>query len=372
MNKRKFLGILRDERINSNLIDVANKEVLLNKEIVLKNPKNDADERVSWLLSFDDYECNSENNVYTFNIDFLNEIYNAISDYSERDYYVSYNLNDVEVDWVDVQQKIDLTIEEGKKIEIALEVYKLLNEVSLEKKIESLKLKDDVSENNFIVKWSEIISLFHKPEFDVGYYSLYSKKPLRRLYVDFLNREVDNNWKEWVFWGILNKNILEGYLLYDLEKFKDDVFSDDYWISFITSLKFEKYNVVDIWSNFYSLSIINDRLSKIINQDDNKRPKEEEHFTEHPMSALEIAYYAYYMSEAKEKFTVNPFPSDKAYKELEEEFGKNWANIKNSYNEIFKDEDIRLKASRRSKITAVLNHLSPDAKILANKELQRI
>ncbi|WP_426431029.1 hypothetical protein ACPX19_01415 [Winogradskyella sp. HB-48] len=266
MNKRRFLGILRGEKINSSLIDAANKKVLLNKEIVLKNPKNNPDDLVSWILAFDDDEYNREHNLYTLNIDFLNEIYNAISDYSERDYHVSYDLDDVEVDWVDVQQKIDLAIEEGKKKEIALEVYKLINEVSLEKKVESLKIKDDVSENSFFVKWSEIISIFRKSEFDVDYYTLYSKKPLRRLYVDFLNREVDNNWKNWVFYGILNEKILGDYLSYDLGKFKDDVFSDDYWNSFVTSLKFEEYNVVDIWSNFYSLSIINERLSKIINQ----------------------------------------------------------------------------------------------------------
>ena len=276
MIETKFLGLLRNEKIGSDLLDDTNMHVLVKKGIISKDPNNDPEELIRWsFFNNDEYHGKEGNNFYTFNFDFINEIYNVISFYAESENleYLSYNLNNVEVNWIDVKQKIDLAVGEEKKKEIAQKVYDLLNEEGLEKKLENLRLdlvdfNDDFDESYYSSLWSNITSIFKKPQLDVTGYSLKDKYPLRRLYFDFLNRNVDNNWKEWIFYCILNENILKEYLMFDLKKENDDWYYDNpsealYY--FIHSLKFEKYDIINIWSNFSSLKIFNDLLLKIIN-----------------------------------------------------------------------------------------------------------
>lgn len=277
MIETKFLGLLRNEKIGSNLLDDANKQILVEKGIISKDPNNDPEELIRWSFFDDDeYHSEEENNTYAFNFDFINEIYNVISFYAESENldYLSYNLNNVEVNWIDVKQKINLAVNEERKKEIAQKVYDLLNEENLEKKLESLRLdvvdfNNDFDESYYLNLWSNIKSIFKKPQLDATGYSLSDIYALRRLYFDFLNRNVDNNWKEWVFYGILYEPILKGYLMFDPENeyMADELYPDNFphaLYSFIHSLKFKKYDIVDIWSNFYNLNIINNLLLQII------------------------------------------------------------------------------------------------------------
>jgi|26BtaG_2_1085354.scaffolds.fasta_scaffold00262_2 hypothetical protein len=87
------------------------------------------------------------------------------------------------------------------------------------------------------------------------------------------------------------------------------------------------------------------------------------------LSALEVAYYAYYMCEAKESFVSVDFPSQLAWAELSKTFRVNAKNIQLSYNQISRYRDIRLGKGRGKKIQKVMKHLHPKALTFAESDL---
>ena len=77
MIETKFLGLLRNEKIGSDLLDDTNMHVLVKKGIISKDPNNDPEELIRWsFFNNDEYHGKEGNNFYTFNFDFINEIYN--------------------------------------------------------------------------------------------------------------------------------------------------------------------------------------------------------------------------------------------------------------------------------------------------------
>ncbi|MDH7913212.1 hypothetical protein [Winogradskyella sp. SYSU M77433] len=131
------------------------------------------------------------------------------------------------------------------------------------------------------------------------------------------------------------------------------------------------YELLKEWSLFYEANYI---LNEIKNQ--LKKLENSIYYdcvsNSSKISALEIAYYAYYQSQSKPKFLNNTFPSEAAYKELSAIYGPHWANIKKSYLEIFRDKDKRLKYSRKAKIKKIIPFLSNDAQDIAIKEFDSI
>ena len=73
----------------------------------------------------------------------------------------------------------------------------------------------------------------------------------------------------------------------------------------------------------------------------------------------DIAYYIQYMSETKSLKLENPFPSDKAWKEIGDMFQKNWKNIQQAYNTISLNREERLKPSKIKNIEFVIKELLP-------------
>ncbi|WP_299111732.1 hypothetical protein [uncultured Winogradskyella sp.] len=120
------------------------------------------------------------------------------------------------------------------------------------------------------------------------------------------------------------------------------------------------------WSNCFDKKCILEYIKREI---DNLKLNSH---SKNKLSALEIAYYAYYMKEARESFTVEQFPSDAAHKELGERFNTNWTNIKKNYIEISTKKNLRLKATRRDKILNCKKFLKPSALNIANKEIKGI
>jgi hypothetical protein len=87
----------------------------------------------------------------------------------------------------------------------------------------------------------------------------------------------------------------------------------------------------------------------------------------------DIAYYIHYMSETKVLKLDSPFPSDRAWKEIGERFGKNSKNIQKAYNLINSDSSERLKKSKINNITYVIEEMlgdDEDARELAKDELK--
>lgn len=74
----------------------------------------------------------------------------------------------------------------------------------------------------------------------------------------------------------------------------------------------------------------------------------------------DIAYYVYYMKETKSLKLENPFPSEKAWKEIGELFQKNWKNVQKVYNSISGNREERLKASKIKNIEHVIKELLPN------------
>ena len=65
------------------------------------------------------------------------------------------------------------------------------------------------------------------------------------------------------------------------------------------------------------------------------------------------------MSETKSLKLENPFPSDKAWKEIGDMFQKNWKNIQQAYNTISLNREERLKPSKIKNIEFVIKELLP-------------
>jgi len=88
----------------------------------------------------------------------------------------------------------------------------------------------------------------------------------------------------------------------------------------------------------------------------------------------DLAYFVYYTDLSKELQTENPFPSDKAWKEIGERFEKNAKNIQTTYNQIVNNQEERLKKSRKKTIEYLVENMLndyPDAKKNAEIELKQ-
>lgn len=89
----------------------------------------------------------------------------------------------------------------------------------------------------------------------------------------------------------------------------------------------------------------------------------------------DVAYAVYYQEYTDTLETKNQFPSEDAWKEIAEGYGKHWKNSQMVYNAIIKDEVERLQPSRRKNIEYVITHMLSDkqeAKLLAEDELNLI
>jgi len=89
----------------------------------------------------------------------------------------------------------------------------------------------------------------------------------------------------------------------------------------------------------------------------------------------DLAYLIYYLEQTKQLKTKNPFPSDKAWREIGEKHNKNWKNIQIVYNEISTKEEERLQDSRKKNLQYVLDSLLegfPKAQALLEDELKKV
>ncbi|WP_336128366.1 hypothetical protein [Mesoflavibacter sp. CH_XMU1422-2] len=125
----------------------------------------------------------------------------------------------------------------------------------------------------------------------------------------------------------------------------------------------EIFDLIEEYKKLYEttalLELIKDKISNLNSNDINQN-----------LSALEIAYYAYYHTASNTSFTKEVFPSEKGYKELSEKFGANWKNIQQNYNEIYGREYERLKKNRYKKIENILSLLTiKEVRELAEKEI---
>ena len=143
-------------------------------------------------------------------------------------------------------------------------------------------------------------------------------------------------------------------------------------------------NLISLWRNLLTLEnilkSIRYHLNKVMFNDETKQKTpiiQREDFTPFEnksnlsLSALEVAYYAYYMSKCSTSFTENIFPSEKAFNELSVQFQCNWKNIQMSYNSLL-TKDVRLKNNRKIKIEKVLPLLPDLAKKIALEEIELI
>lgn len=125
------------------------------------------------------------------------------------------------------------------------------------------------------------------------------------------------------------------------------------------------FDFLKLWIQFQETDEILEKITHEINDLSNSNTSE--------LSALEIAYYAYYQSESKTKFLNNVFPSEAGHKELGDKFNRDWNNIKISYNDISNNRDTRLKNnSRKKKIEKILPYLSEAGQELAREEINTI
>jgi len=86
-----------------------------------------------------------------------------------------------------------------------------------------------------------------------------------------------------------------------------------------------------------------------------------------------IAYCIHYLSATKSLVTDNPFPSDKAWKELGARYNKNAKNIQKVYNEINSNPEIRMGKTKITVIKFVTDEMlqdHPKALKLAKDELK--
>jgi hypothetical protein len=89
----------------------------------------------------------------------------------------------------------------------------------------------------------------------------------------------------------------------------------------------------------------------------------------------DIAYFSYYTSISKELKLNNNFPSDKAWQEIGELFGKNWKNVQEIYLKIFNIKSERLKKSKGKNLSYVIEEMLneyPKAKKEAQSELKTL
>jgi len=71
----------------------------------------------------------------------------------------------------------------------------------------------------------------------------------------------------------------------------------------------------------------------------------------------DIAYYVFYSNEAKALKTEHPFPSDKAWTEIGEQFSKNSKNIQIMYNSIVSNSKERLKKRKINNLEYTINNM---------------
>lgn len=76
----------------------------------------------------------------------------------------------------------------------------------------------------------------------------------------------------------------------------------------------------------------------------------------------DIAYCIHYLKETKTLQLENPFPSDKAWKEIEEIYKKNSKNIQKVYNVICSDQEERLKKTKKVNLSFVIENMLKENK----------
>ncbi|WP_299600261.1 hypothetical protein [uncultured Aquimarina sp.] len=106
----------------------------------------------------------------------------------------------------------------------------------------------------------------------------------------------------------------------------------------------------------------------------NKKPERENTNTSRP-NRTDIAYCIFYLSETKTLLLENPFPSDKAWKEIGEKYDRNWKNIQTTYNVVCLDRNERLKKKKKRNLSYVVENMLQDcqeALKLAKDELKLI
>ncbi|MBR9847423.1 MAG: hypothetical protein GYB35_15545 [Algicola sp.] len=87
------------------------------------------------------------------------------------------------------------------------------------------------------------------------------------------------------------------------------------------------------------------------------------------LSALEVAYYRYYMIEANESFEKSFTTLKEAYENLGSKCDVNSKNIQLSYNKISVDKELRTKANRWQMIEKTIPFLTAKARKIAQIEL---
>ncbi|MCB0462668.1 MAG: hypothetical protein R2816_06755 [Flavobacteriaceae bacterium] len=348
----KYLGCLKSYDLANDLYDSKNLEILEKMNIISNgyeyDENNDACSRNIYLTE--------DGKFYTLSKNFVNEVYEfiEIKIHSLKNEKV-YGWGDGNrYDYINIVQLNASIIDRESKIKFLKKIYKEIHQETLSIKLNSLKIIRNNTESN------DFFSPFFKKPKPEAFDTIYGYDvPIRRLYNDYLgiNEETLVSWKEWVIYQFDCDKFLIKYLT--LKKDQDyEIELKDFWCE----TNFKCYDLFMIWSNFAAIK----KISKFLNEELGNLGVNK---TSLGLSALEVAYYAYYMREAKEKIVSCRFPSEEAYKELQNRFGANWKNIQQSYNEINNNRNMRLKSSRKKKVENVMPLLTPKALSLAEFDL---
>lgn len=218
------------------------------------------------------------------------------------------------------------------------------------------------SYNEYLIKYKNNQSA----EYELDEHLLYQEYPGKNY----------SDWESFV-WGVFSKEIIIWYLTEDLNEvhsldIENPFFHKIYGIEIVQSYP-KLFEMVELWQEFHLkkgvLKYIKSKIEELEKEINNTA---QNNTSTNKLSALEVAYYIYYKREAKEKVAEVPFPSEMAFKELQDEWGPNWKNIQKEYNLIFKDRDIRLKPGRDKKIQRIKHLLTPTALSIAESDLINI
>ena len=343
---QKFLGVCS----KYNIVDLQdNISLLLNLGVLIELKDNDIEEPlIRWSMVSPNYE---DDRFFCFNNEFAKELYSYLETAVRRQRFDSTNL-EIENNYY------EYSLNEVKKIQnSSLDKVEVIKNLKLYYKevygVLSYKLRDLQSFDNL----SDLDCLELSQELSFYYFALI---------------ENSDSWIDFVI------NFLDEVFILNYLNWSEDNFLDEDEVNGSIN------NLISLWRNLLTLEnilkSIRYHLNKVMFNDETKQKTpiiQREDFTPFEnksnlsLSALEVAYYAYYMSKCSTSFTENIFPSEKAFNELSVQFQCNWKNIQMSYNSLL-TKDVRLKNNRKIKIEKVLPLLPDLAKKIALEEIELI
>lgn len=267
-----------------------------------------------------------------------------------------------------------------------IEWYEYENPEDKETDYSNIELGDELEEVFF--KLNKYVDIKDQIKFLKKQYK--KRFPKEEGYSDYIGDEDSNNTYYNCAWGFhVNDYLTDSMMLIKLYLTMSE---SEYCFGELVSMVLQDERdigddslekLLEKWFLFYSkefeLKVISNKIEELrislnrTNKKDSKNTSTSvESLNDQCYTALEIAYYAYYMSETDISFLNLPFPSERAYKKLSMDFNKDWKNIQKSYLSICINRNLRLKKGRDKKIEKIKGLLTPKALSLAEQEIMLV